>query len=250
MPVVIYLHGGGGSIKSAYIDGLDDAADQLGFILAIPAATRVKWGPLASRWNGGEWAGGQCCGSADDVGFISKMIDEVTKQFHADPTRIYATGISNGGLMTNRVACELADKIAAVATVAPAALPERCAPSRPISIMDIHGTGDLCNPFDGSVPTGACGKTDYKRMSPKEVVDAWRRINGCSEGPARETRGSLAFSKYPCRDNSEVLFCKVEGMGHTWPSGSQYLSARLVGPVSHEISMRDLWEFFQRHSLR
>lgn len=250
MPVVVYLHGGGGSPKSAYKDGLDKAADTLGFILAMPKATRVMWGPLASRWNGGTWKGGHCCGSADDIGFISKMIDQLVSHLAVDPRRIYATGISNGGLMANRVACELADKIAAVATVAPAAVPQSCAPSRPIPVMNIHGTGDPCNPFDGSVPTGLCRKADYKRMSPRETVDFWRRVNRCTGEPAVTTRGTLTFARYACPNGAEVEFCTVEGMGHTWPSGSQYFSARLVGPVSHEISTADIWAFFQRHALR
>ena len=250
MPVVIYLHGGGGRIKTAYHDDMDKAADKFGFILAIPVATRVKRGLLGTRWNGGKWEGGECCGSADDVGFISMMIEELKEKFNADGTRVYATGISNGGLMANRLACELSDKIAAVAVVAPAAIPGNCRPSRPVSVMDIHGTGDPCNPYDGSMPKGACGKVDYRRMPPNKVVDSWLEILGCSrDASIVYEKGDAKCMSYKGKNGSEVVFCRVEGMGHTWPSGAQYLPVRAVGKVSTDISFDQMWTFFQRHSL-
>jgi polyhydroxybutyrate depolymerase len=94
-PVVIFVHGGGGDLRSGSRDKLDKAADTHGFILATPVATKVLGGPLGTRWNGGRWKGGQCCGNADDVGFISKMIDALQKNFRVDAKRIYAAGISN-----------------------------------------------------------------------------------------------------------------------------------------------------------
>ena len=97
-PVVIYIHGGGGDMRAAYMDKVDKAADKFGFILVVPEGTgEVKFGHLRGSWNGGKWSNGECCGSADDVGFISKMIDEVKLKFNIDENRIYATGISNGG---------------------------------------------------------------------------------------------------------------------------------------------------------
>jgi polyhydroxybutyrate depolymerase len=250
-PVVIYLHGAGGDIGSAYQDGIDKIADKYGFILAIPVATRTLWWqPSSTRWNGGEWEGGECCGAADDVGFISKMIAKLRLQYNVNPNQIYATGISNGGLMVNRLACELSDKIAAVAVVAPTAIPQNCVPSISVSVMGIHGTGDPCNPYDGSQPAGACGKVSYTRMSPGEVVDAWLNILGCSqEYTTVYDNGDANCISYNGSNGSEVTFCKVEKMGHTWPSGSQYLPESIVGPVSNDISTDQIWEFFQRHSL-
>jgi len=118
MPVVIYLHGGGGSMRAAYRDRIDKASDKFGFILVVPAGTGLIPDRLLT-WNGGEWPKGKggfgtesCCGYAaknniDDVGFISKMIEEVKGNFNVDEGRVYATGISNGGLMSYRLACEL-----------------------------------------------------------------------------------------------------------------------------------------------
>lgn len=99
-PAVLYLHGGGGSLRAAYKDGMDKASDKFGFILVVPAGT----GPVPDRlltWNGGEWKTDRktekCCGYAaehnsDDVGFISKVIDEVKGRFTVDKKRVYAAG--------------------------------------------------------------------------------------------------------------------------------------------------------------
>jgi polyhydroxybutyrate depolymerase len=256
-PVVIYIHGGGGSMRAAYMDGLDKAADKFSFILAVPQGTgEVKLGHLRGSWNGGKWATGECRGSADDIGFISKMIDELKLKFKVDARRIYATGISNGGLMTNRIGCELSDKIAAIATVAPEAVESNCNPSRPMPVMDIHGTADPANPPDGSEPRGIFAKDSstgfamsYKRMTPYQVVDAWKKINKCSDKhvPGYQKGAAKCVIYNDCADSCEVELCMVEGMGHAYPSGAQYFTAKVVGPVSYDISFEQIWEFFKKH---
>lgn len=249
-PLVIYLHGGAGNMDSARSDGIAAYSDKYGFILAAPEGTgEKKLGKMRASWNGGTWAGGSCCTDTDDVGFISEMIDELKANLNVDPKRIYAMGISNGGLMANRLACELSDRIAAVATVAPAAVPGGCDPSKPVSVMDIHGTGDTCNPYDGSEPPFSfCADVDYKRMAPQETVDTWLGINGCSGDPVTAYQnGDATCLSYQCRGGSEVQLCTVEGMGHTWPSGAQYLSASMVGPVSEDMSTDQIWGFFEKH---
>lgn len=259
MPLVIYVHGGGGNMRAAYMDGMDKMSDKYGFILAVPEGTgEVKLGRMRAQWNGGRWAGGECCGSADDVGFISRMIDEIRLRYRVDEARIYATGISNGGLMTSRLACELSDKIAAIATVAPAAVMSECKPSRPVPVMDIHGTADPANPPDGSEPRGIFNEDSgsdfaksYKRMTPYQVIQAWRKINGCSENKidGYQNGGSHCEVFNKCSEGAEVELCLVEGMGHAYPGGSQYLPENLVGPVSNDISFDQIWEFFKRHVL-
>jgi len=256
-PVVIYIHGGGADMRAAYMDGLDKAADKLGFILVAPQGTGVfKLGHIRATWNGGKWATGECCGDTDDVGFISKMIDELKVKFNVDEKRIYATGISNGGLMTNRIGCELSDKIAAIAPVAGAAVESNCKPSRSMPVMDIHGTLDPANPPDGSEPRGIFAKDSnspfamsYKRMTPYQVADAWRNIDKCSptQTVTYEKGGAKCVSYSECEQGSEVVLCIVEGMGHTYPGGTQYLTEKIVGPVSHDISFEQIWEFFKKH---
>jgi len=253
-PLVIYIHGGGGNADSAYFDEMDKTADKFGFILVAPEGTgEVKLGKLRASWNGGKWETGECCGDADDVGFISEMVDELRNKFNIDEKRVYATGISNGGLMTNRLACELSDKITAIATIAPAAIPSNCNPSKEIPIMNIHGTGDRCNPFYGGEPSFSfCANVDYTRMMPKQVVDSWIQINGCLDKNVivYENGDANCISYNECDNGVEVRFCKVEGMGHTWPDGSQYLSSSLIGPVSYDISSDQIWEFFEKYKIK
>lgn len=258
LPVVIYIHGGAGDMTAAYRDGIDKFSDKYGFVLAVPLGTgKVRLGHFWGSWNGGNWETGECCGDADDVGFISKMIEQLKARFNVDENRIYATGISNGGLMTNRLACELSDKIAAIATVAPAALMSGCNPARPVPVMDIHGTADPANPPDGSESksifneeSGSVFAKSYKRMTPYQVVDAWKKINKCSDKKIAgyENGGAKCVIYNDCTGEVEVELCMVEGMGHTYPSGSQYFPAKTVGPVSYDISFEQIWEFFKRHS--
>lgn len=253
-PAVIYLHGGGGSIKAAYQDGVDKASDKFGFILVIPAGTGILPNRLLT-WNAGTWAGGDCCGPAfknniDDVGFISKIIDEIKKEFNIDKNRIYATGISNGAMMSYRLACELSDKIAAVAVVASPAVPEGCAPPRPISIMQINGTVDPAVPINGGKGGGIIGKTFQVQVA-QEMVNSWVQRNECAANyTTTYQKGNTTCITYsPCKNGVEVVFCKVKGMGHTWPSGHQYMPVAKVGPVSYDISFDQIWEFFQKQCI-
>jgi polyhydroxybutyrate depolymerase len=252
-PAVLYIHGGGGFTRSAYVDKLDKASDKFGFVLIVPQGMgKVKLGQYRGEWNGGEWEGGRCCGDADDVGFISQLIDETIRTFNLDEKQIFVTGISNGGLMTNRIGCELADKVAAIATVAPAAVLSTCRPSKPISVMDIHGTADPINRYHGEKSVLAKTSYGYQRIPPEKLVNRWREIHDCSEQsqPAYQHGDADCVLYSDCKDGAEIEFCKVEGMGHTYPSGSQYLSAKIVGPVSYDISFDQIWEFFQKHPLK
>lgn len=248
-PVLIYIHGGGGGPKSAYIDGLDRYSDKLNFVLIIPRGSSTKEIGLGAAWNGGVWKGGKCCGDSDDIGFISKVIDDVTSKLNVDKMRIYVTGISNGGLMTNRIGCELSNKVAAIATVAPAALLSSCKPVRPLPVLNIHGTGDLCNPYDGSYPKGVCARVDYKRMSPREIVEKWVELNSCDKKPIEEKANAITKNIFSCKNGVSVEFWRAENMGHTWPDGSQYLPKAIVGPVSREISTESIWDFLTKHTL-
>lgn len=243
LPVVIYIHGGGGDASAATADGLPAYADSLGFILAAPNG-------IEKQWNGGTWETGTCCGSVDDVGFIRQMIQQIKENYYTDEARFYATGISNGGLMTNRVGCELSTVVTAIATVAPAARPSNCAPSRKVPVLDIHGALDRCNPmYGGTPPFSFCANQPYQRMSMPQILDFWRSVNGCTTSSTSlyENGGAHCLAYKGC--TAEVAYCQVDNMGHTYPSGAQYLSSSLIGPVSTDISFRQIWEFFSRHRL-
>src|SRR5208282_2572641 len=142
LPLVIVLHGGGGNAPGAVrMTGFSEKADKGGFVVVYPNGSgRLKTRLLT-------WNSGNCCGYAldnnvDDVGFIRALIDELVKTRSIDPKRVYATGMSNGGMMTYRLGCELSDKIAAIAPVAGALSVENCQPTNPVSVIIFHGTAD------------------------------------------------------------------------------------------------------------
>jgi len=274
MPAVIFLHGGGGSMRGAYLEGMNHSADKLRFILVIPDGT----GRMADRylvWNAGQRGNSACCGYAvenniDDVGFISAMIDQLKANFNVDASRIYATGISNGGSMSYRLACELSGKIAAVATVA-GWTEDRCSPSRPVPVMHVHGTGDLRAPYNGGqsgvffewskgpcVTIGPNGQPDQGSghscsvPSASQTVDTWRTKDQCTANSTTVYQnGAVTCVSYnQCAGASEVEFCTVEGGGHTWPSGMQYAPVSKIGPVNDDMSFDQMWDFLKRHSLK
>jgi polyhydroxybutyrate depolymerase len=253
-PVVIYFHGGGGNIRSAEIDGMNKQSDKHGFILVSPAGTG-NFGKNMLSWNGGDWDCGNRCGYAqenniDDVGFISQMIDTTEGNFTIDEKRIYATGISNGALMTMKLACDLSDKIAAFAPVALVAIPENCNPERPVSVMYTQGTSDPCTPFLGG--TGKCLILKAENIaSTEQKTNFWRARDKCTDNSVISYQnGNATCVSNTCAAKTEVELCTVVGMGHAWPSGSQYLSENLVGPVSYDISADQIWEFFQRNPMQ
>lgn len=245
-PVVIYFHGAGGNINACYKKRLNRMSDKFGFILVSPEGTG-----MVKTWNGGEWDGDKCCGYAmrkniDDVGFIQKVIAEVEENFKVDEKRIYLTGFSNGALMVYRLACELSDKIAAIAVVAPLAVPSPCEISEAIPVMHIHGTADPRVPFAGGKGEG--GRFDAQ--SAREMVDSWIQRDQCSEDfTTSYQKGDATCVSYGgCSEDAKVVFCTIVGMGHTWPSGKQYLPEETIGAVSFDISFDQMWEFLSSHS--
>ncbi len=258
-PVVIYIHGGGGSSAGSKNDGLYAYSDKYGFILLSPAGTGVLkdkllvWnlGPYLINGNIQNHPNYASEHNTDDIGFLSKIIDDVKNNFNVDENRIYATGISQGGMMSYRLACELSDKIAAIAPVAPPAAPMNCNPSRPVPIMHIHGTVDPCAPFNGGMSGGCLGTEKELFQSAQEMVNRWLSIDNCSSESVvvYQKRNAACISYSKCGGRSEVEFCTVEGMGHTYPSGWQYLPANRIGPVSYDISFDQIWEFFKKHPM-
>jgi polyhydroxybutyrate depolymerase len=255
-PLVLYLHGGGGSIQEGINDKMPEYSDKYGFILVFPAGTGLLKERLLT-WNAGKWSKGECCGPAvkdgvDDVGFVSRVIDEAGKNFNVDGKRVYATGISNGGMMAYRLACELSDRIAAAAPVSSPAVPDECNPKRNISIMHVHGTADPCAPYNGG-PSGNCfpgARQTWEGEPAAQQVNYWVEKDGCSANTTvTYQRGNATCISHNCSAGSEVVFCTIEGAGHGWPSGYPFFSEERIGPISHDISFDQMWEFFKRHPM-
>jgi polyhydroxybutyrate depolymerase len=236
-PVILNFHGlTSNADQQKLLSGMIRKADSANFIAVHPEGTGV-----AQSWNAGV-----CCGEAartavDDIGFVRQMLDELERQLCVDPRRVFATGMSNGGFLSHRIACELSMRVAAIAPVAGVLGVPTCSPARPVSVFQFHGTLDTLVPYNGNPATGF--------VSVAQSMSGWAGRNGCSLTP-RETlkKGEVTCVTYEaCRAGSEVNLCTVTGGGHTWPGG---LPVPALGLTTMAIDATDLmWEFFQKHPL-
>jgi polyhydroxybutyrate depolymerase len=244
--LVLVFHGGGGhAANMPKFTQFDPLADREGFFVAYPDSFNKSWNDSRGL------------SPADDVGFVRLLIEQLQHSYKIDHKRIYATGISNGGFFSMRLACDLSQKIAAVAAVA-ATMPEPlvplCKPSEPVSAMFIHGTKDPLVHINGG-PIGV--RRDRGRaVSLHEAAEFWRNRDGTSSKSAAEEVSEPAHDSTQVRrevyvggrDGTEVIVYTVEGGGHTWPGGSQYLPAFLIGKVSHKLDATQvIWDFFKKH---
>jgi polyhydroxybutyrate depolymerase len=225
IPLLLVLHGYTQTPwQAASITGLDRLAADPGALVVYPAGYEKSWNA------------GACCGLAvddaiDDVGFFAALIDQLEADYPVDPERIYVLGGSNGGEMAYRLGCELADRIAAVGVVVGALLGD-CTPSRPISVIDIHGTADTAIPY-----LGGQGCQDVLCPSVPDTMERWRQIDGCTGDPNVVEDGVTVETTYSsCDAGTEVTFIKAIGKGHAW-----YASGPDDGAVT--------WEFFMRHPM-
>ncbi len=256
VPLLIVLHGGGGTgqgMERLTRGGFNILADREGFIIVYPDGVEKHWndGRDIRTWRAHRER-------IDDVGFLSALIDRVAKDWNIDPQRVFATGISNGGLMSYRLACELSHKISAIAVVTASLSEElfaQCSPAKPISVLIMNGTKDPLVPYGGGEITGPFGVRKFgKVVSTAETVQFWVKHNACpdelvikqepDEDPKDGTRVRREVYS-PCKNNTQVVLYTIEGGGHTWPSGWQYLPERVIGKTSQDITATDvIWEFF------
>lgn len=200
-PLVLNFHGLFGSpSQQADFSQFDPAAQDRGMLVAYPEG-------IGSSFNAGV-----CCGTAsvtgvDDVAFARALVQQVSAAMCVDPQRVYATGMSNGGHMAHRLACEAADLFAATASVTGVlSLAGPCTPSRPISMVQYHGTADTIVGYNGFPQVPA-------------MMQAWAERNGCS--PVSELsfdHGDTQCETWPgCDAGVEVTLCTIAGGGHCWP---------------------------------
>lgn len=228
-PVVLVFHGGFGTgARVASQTGFDAEAERRGFIAVYPDGI------------GRTWNAGICCGAADrldldDVGFVSKLLDKLARQYAVDRNRVYATGISNGGLFSYVLACRLSGRIAAAAPVA-ATLDSECAPPNPVSILHVHGLADENIPFAGG--DGPRGVVDVDWPPARTGIERWLMLNGCPATDKTTVSGAITTSSWsPCRRGTEVRLVTIAGVGHTWPREPYDSTA-------------EIWRFFAAHPKR
>jgi polyhydroxybutyrate depolymerase len=233
--VVLSFHGYTGSPSGmAALTGLNAVADGAGFVAVHPEGT----GTLRS------WNGGACCGTAastgiDDVGFVAAIVDQLESELCVDPARVFATGFSNGGFLSHRLGCELADRIAAIAPVSGVLGIDTCTPSRPVPVLQIHGTEDSLVPYEGNP------LNDY--ISVDETIAGWVSRDGCTGPPAVTfQQGDATCETYSgCSGGADVALCTIAGGGHQWPGG---ISLPGGGHTSTDLdATAAIWEFFAAH---
>ncbi|HEX5737229.1 MAG TPA: PHB depolymerase family esterase [Hydrogenophaga sp.] len=248
LPLVLSFHGGGGNMELQANDryyGLISHAEKAGYVVAFPNGfSRLRSGKLAT------WNAGLCCGQSrdrnvDDVGFVRAVVADLQKRLDIDPRRIYAQGMSNGGMLSYRLACEMADTFAAIAAVAGTDGALACAPSRAVPVLHIHARDDDRVLFNGG--SGNASATHANFVSVPDTVAKWVRLNGCTATPRRvlDVPGAYCETHAPCRDGSEVKLCVTETGGHAWPGGRKVRGGQ---PGSSAIVANDvIWDFFSRH---
>jgi len=250
-PVVLALHGAAmdGSMM-VWFSGLNKKSDEAGFIVVYPSGTGV--GPFRT-WNAGGFQGKMAEGKADDVAFIGKLLDDLGTVAKVDEKRVYACGMSNGGMMCYRLAAELSDRIAAVAPVAGTIAIEESKPKRPVPVMHFHGSKDNIVPFE---MTKGKSPSFMKLKGVEDSIQTWVKLNGCEEKGKAETISKDGDEMTVIRttygggkDGSEVVLVVIEEGGHTWPG--QPPPVGFIGKSAKTVSANDLmWEFFQKHKLK
>lgn len=230
LPAVIVLHGGGGNAANAERQtNMDAIADKYGFMAVYPEGNGAMIKKEIRTWNAGLCCGGAVRSKADDVGFISAVIEALVKDFGADRKRIYATGHSNGAMMSYRLACQLSGKIAAIAPNSGQRVFDDCHPKRHVPLLHIHGTADPCALYNGGGKCGGCfakalgfgvsmpGDQWPCRPVP-DVVAEHAAMNGCTSDTAVVLqKGAVTCRSYHCPADGATELCTIEGAGHAWP---------------------------------
>ncbi len=234
-PLVLDLHGATPDIVQANlaqpaISEITAIAEREGFIVLHPLGLKNADGTQT-------WNSGSCCAddmARDDMGFIAAVLDLVEAEFNIDPRRVFSMGMSNGGFMSHRLACEMSARIAAIGPVSGYNGMPTCAPSRPVSVMSF--VGDAEGMYSSVVSS----------------TDEWVARDGCELMPSvTYDVGEVTCQSWAgCDAGAEVVLCSVAGGGHTWPGGGDII-ARFTGEHQTEdiIATEALWEFFERHPM-
>jgi len=211
-PLVLAFHGGGGdAVTFASRSGLIEMADREGFIIAFPEGTRNSW-----NTEGSPAVGFASRNDIDDLGFVTAMLDQLVRDYSINTARVFATGISAGAMMTYRLACDMPDRLAAVAVVAGTLADTSCAGLTGVSLLHIHGSNDQNVPLEGGAGSMSAARADYPPVM--QGIDLFRARNQCtapdiSSAPASDTV-CLTTS---CGNGTTVEFCEVTPGGHAWP---------------------------------
>jgi polyhydroxybutyrate depolymerase len=251
-PLVLVFHGGGGNGPGTErLTRFSELADREGVLVAYPEGVGRNW------YDGREFASGSRAHREriDDVEFVAALLDAIARAHAVDPRRIYATGISNGAVFSHYLAAHLSPRIAAIAPVVGGIADPPDAwlrPDRPVSVLILQGTADPLVPYRG----GAIAFGRGRIIDTEDAARRWARLNGTATeprptvllAPGKDHCGGLRLTYPGGRDGSEVVLVRLDGGGHTWPGGGQYLPEGLIGRVCRDFSATTIiWEFFRTH---
>lgn len=246
VPLVMVFHGGGGNAENAVkMTNFNAFSDNKGFIVAYPSGTGRLEDKILT------WNSGTCCGFAqannvDDVGFVRTMIADIQTIAAIDSKRIYATGMSNGGIISYRLACEASDLIAAIGSVSGTQNITPCNPQSPISVIDFHGTADQHLPYNGGIGDKSLAGTDF--VSVQDSIQFWVKEDQCSSTPATQKYADIQQDTYSnCANGTTVeLYTIINGL-HAWPGsdGPGWIGGDL--PTQSISATQLIWDFFASH---
>ncbi len=239
-PLVLNLHGRGSNAgQQQFLTDMNAVAEANGFITVNPDAISNEWNLLVGL------------GGVDDVGFLSALIDKFVADFGADPNRVYSAGMSLGGFMSHTLACEITDKVAAIASVTgsmAAPVFSNCTPTRPIPVMQMHGTADSVVQYTGA--------PEYAPI--EDVVAFWVGHNNCpttpeiASVPDNDMTDSTTAMKSTYSwgdDSSQVIFYRIEDGGHTWPGGLTLLLPGIGFTNQDYVASEVIWDFFDEYDI-
>ena len=219
--LVINLHGAGMTAgEQAALTNYNTVADQHGFAVVYPEGIDLSWAD-------GRGASTPDRQGVDDVGFLAALAQRLTSEYNIEPGHVFATGLSAGAFMAERLACQRADVVVAIAPVAGSlGSGYSCNPSQPVSVFATNGVADPVVPYNGGGMVGRGGASDI--VAPAALAARWRQIDRCPAAPVEDSpsAGVRRSTAAGCADGTEVVFVSVEGGGHEWFGGASQASGQ------------------------
>jgi polyhydroxybutyrate depolymerase len=248
-PVVMALHGGGGGMiyqASDELYGFISKSEQVGFIAMFPNGISDADSGMLATWNAGN-----CCGQArdtriDDVGFLRALVEDISRRVDIDRSRVFATGMSNGAMMSYRLACEAPDLIRGIAAVAGTDNTTSCTPAKPVPVLHIHARNDEMVLFNGGAGDKLRGKTVATEFVAVPVgIAKWVKLNRANATAKRvlSVPGAYCDRHEASAGGAPVELCVTESGGHSWPGGRK---DRGETPSTAIKATDMMWEFFSR----
>jgi len=254
-PVILNFHGGGSNAQQhEEMTHMNEKADKEEFIIVYPQGTGLINSKKLGTWNAGE----NCCGVAqkkniNDILFVKELLKDLRKSFNIDNKRIYVTGFSNGAIFCYRLACELSNQIAAIASVAGHLDLSNCMPFRSVPILDIKGLQDKCVLYEGGVCGGCLGKKTWPCPGADENLEYFSQLYGCGRKSQVKFISDNAYieSYENCNQRCEITLLTIKNLGHQWAGGEKMkLSEDKIGPYVAEPEINEeIFKFFKKYSL-